>query len=177
MAELPPDAPIPGVSGGIDPVLRHTAADVTRGLARWFHRARQVVLIEVPLPNGRRADVVAIDPKGKISIVEVKVARGDLLGDTKWPDYLEWCDRFYWALAADLDPTPLDDPIRRPDLCGRFIADRYDAVLEREAVETPLPPARRRSETLRLARLAAWRSMVTVDPELLGDLHGYDFAR
>ena len=159
-----------------DPLGRCTAPDVVRGLARWFHRHRQVVLIEFPLPNGRRADMVAIDPKGIISIVEVKVARGDLLNDNKWPEYLEWCDRFYWALGAGMDPAPLDDPIRRPDECGRFFADRYDAVLDRPALDRPMAAARRKSETLRFARLAAWRNMLACDPDLISGPGGYDFA-
>ena len=159
-----------------DALTRCTAPDVVRGVARWFHRQRQVVLVEVPLPNGRRADVMAIDPKGKISIVEVKVARADLLNDAKWPEYFDWCDRFYWALAVGMNPAPLDDAIRLPDQCGRLIADRYDAVLERAPLERPMPAARRKSETLRFARLAAWRSMLAMDPELIVGSGGYDFS-
>ena len=85
-----------------------TAMDVTRGIARMFHRLSLVALIEVPLPNGRRADMVAIDPRGQIIIVEIKVAKSDLLLDKKWPEYLEWCDQFYWALPPSLDPSHID---------------------------------------------------------------------
>lgn len=70
------------------------ATDVARGVARMFHGAGLTVLCEVPLPNGRRADLLAIDGKGEVTIVEIKVAQADLRGDAKWPDYLDYCDRF-----------------------------------------------------------------------------------
>ena len=122
------------------------------------------MLCEVPLPNGRRADMVAIDVKGHISIVEIKVARADLIGDAKWPDYLDWCDRFYWALTPALDPGLLID--RQPERCGLIVADRYDAVVLRDGVDHPLAPARRRSELLRIGRLAMRRLSLAADPEL-----------
>lgn len=156
------------------PDSRHTAIDVARGVTRWWHRQRAVLLTEVPLPNGRRADLVAITPKGQIAIVEVKVARADLLGDQKWPDYLDWCDRFFWALSPDLDAAPLDMPAYQPDRCGLMVADRYDAQLIRDAAEHPMAAARRRSELLRLGRLAALRLMQLGDPELALNANGHD---
>ncbi len=123
-------------------------------------------MCEVPLPNGRRADMLAIDARGHIIIVEIKVARADLVADAKWPDYLDWCDRFYWGLSPGLDPLLLDCTTRRPDRCGIIVADRYDAAIIREGSDHPLAPARRRSETLRLARLAMRRTMFANDPDL-----------
>lgn len=125
------------------------------------------MLCEVPLPNGRRADAVAIDSRGIITIVEIKVARADLLGDAKWPDYLGWCDRFCWALAPALDPMILNRDDRQPDRCGVIIADRYDATEVRAPVDVPLAPARRRTELLRHARLAMRRLMIAADPDLI----------
>ncbi len=150
------------------------AGDVARGLARLFHRQGRTVLCEVPLPNGRRADLLAVDARGHISIVEIKVARGDLLADAKWVDYLDWCDRFYWALSPALDPALVDD--RQPDRCGLIVADRYDAVVMREGVDAPLAPARRRAELLRIARLAMRRTMSALDPELAGHASGGDIG-
>lgn len=153
-----------------DPSVEPTgvcARDVARGLARYFHRQGQTMLCEVPLPNGRRADVVAIDARGIITIVEIKVARADLLGDTKWPDYLDWCDRFTWALAPMVDPIILDREDRHPARCGLIIADRYDAVEVRAPTDVPLATARRRSELLRHARLAMRRLMTAADPDLV----------
>ncbi len=141
------------------------AGDVARGLARLFHRRGSTVLCEVPLPNGRRADLIAVDARGHISIVEIKVARADLIADAKWVDYLDWCDRFYWALSPALDVALLDD--RQPERCGLIVADRYDAVIVRQGVDSPLAPARRRSEMLRIGRLAMRRTMLALDPDLV----------
>lgn len=152
------------------PVPSCTAADVARGLARLFHAQGQVVLCEVPLPNGRRADMLALDARGKISIVEIKVSRADFGSDRKWVDYLPWCDRFYWALGPDVDPALTQQADRSPERCGLIIADRYDACLVRDAADHPLAPARRRVEHLRIGRLAMRRTMFGIDPDLaLGD--------
>ena len=122
-------------------------------------------MCEVPLPNGRRADMMAIDAKGCLTIVEIKVARSDLLGDCKWTDYLDYCDRFYWAV-----PPTLAEILREarflPDDAGLIVADRYDAALIREAAQRPLAPARRKSELLRFARRAARRLSQQIDPTL-----------
>lgn len=148
---------------------RITAADVARGVTRLFAAQGLVAIPEVPLPNGRRADLLAIDGKGQVTIVEIKVARADLLGDGKWPDYCGWCDRFYWALAAGLDGSILDMPAYRPDMAGLIIADRYDAAVVREAAVEAVAPARRKAEALRLARLAMRRLMLAADPDLASD--------
>ncbi len=95
------------------------AADVARGVTRLFCRQDLFAICEVPLPNGRRADMMAIDGKGALTIVEIKVAKADLLGDAKWTDYLEYCDRFFWAvppvLALDLRRRTLPAERSRPD--------------------------------------------------------------
>src|SRR3546814_790761 len=116
--------------------------------------------------NGRRTDLTAIDAKGQITIVEIKVSRADLHGDGKWPDYCDWCDRFYWALAAGLDPAILGTEGYRPETSGLIVADRYGAAVVREAASCHLAPARRKAELLRIGRLAMRRSMLAADPEL-----------
>lgn len=143
-----------------------TAADVARGVGRLLVQQGLVAIPEVPLPNGRRTDLTAIDAKGRITIVEIKVSKADLHGDGKWPDYCDWCDHFYWALAAGLNPAILDTPDYRPETSGLIIADRYGAAVVREAASVPLAAARRKAETLRLARLAMRRIMAMSDPEL-----------
>ena len=142
------------------------AADIARGVCRLFAQQGLVAIAEVPLPNGRRTDLTAIDAKGHITIVEIKVSRADLHGDGKWPDYCDWCDHFYWALAAGLDPAILDTPVYRPKTSGLIVADRYGAAVVREAARCDLAPARRKAELLRIGRLAMRRSMVANDPEL-----------
>src|SRR3546814_5851796 len=79
-------------------------------------------------------------------MVEIKVSRADLHGDGKWPDYCDWCDRIYWALAPGLDPAILENPDYRPESSGLIIAERYGAAVVREAASCNLAPARRRSE-------------------------------
>ena len=143
-----------------------TAADVARGVCRLFAQQGLVAIPEVTLPNGRRTDLTAIDAKGHITIVEIKVNRADLHGDGKWPDYCDWCDRFYWALAAGLDPAILETEGYRPESSGLIVADRYGAAVIREAATQALAPARRKAELLRIGRLAMRRSMIAADPEL-----------
>ena len=144
------------------------ARDVARGVTRLFFRAEAYALCEVPLPNGRRADLMALCPKGQLTIVEIKVSRADLLGDQKWPDYLDYCDLFYWAVPAGFALDPFDGDCHGPDCAGLIVADRYDAEVTREAPVRPLAAARRKAETLRFARRAARRLAGDLDPSLAG---------
>lgn len=142
------------------------ACDVSRGISRLFARNGIWCLPEMPLRNGRRADLMGIDERGRIVIVEIKVARSDLLGDAKWPDYLDFCDRFFWGLATGLDRTPLDSADYRPECCGVIVADGYDAEILRPAPLQPLAAARRKVEIERLARAAMRRHAQVLDPPL-----------
>ncbi len=146
-----------------DPIALRSRA-VCRGIGRLFARNNIWALPEMPLRNGRRADLMGIDAKGKIVIVEVKTARGDLLGDGKWPDYLDFCDRFYWGLPPELDRACLDSPDFKPECCGVIVADEYDAEIVRPAPSHPLAAARRRVEVERLARTSLRRLLVSADP-------------
>lgn len=141
-----------------------TAAQVARGIARLFARNDIWCLREMALPGGRRADMMGIDAKGLIVIVEIKVARGDLLGDSKWPDYLEYCDRFYWGVPPSLDRAPLEGEAFQPEACGVIVGDEYDAQIIRQAPLTPLAPARRKAQVERLARAALRRHTALLDP-------------
>lgn len=140
------------------------AGDVARGIGRLFARNDIWCLPEVPLKNGRRADLMGIDAKGLIVIVEIKVARADLLGDAKWPDYLDYCDRFYWGLPPALDRAPLESEAYRPGTCGVIVADGYDAEILRPAALEPLAAARRKTQVEQLARIAMRRHMALLDP-------------
>ncbi len=141
------------------------AADVARGVTRLFCRQDLFAVCEMPLPNGRRADLMAIDAKGSLTIVEIKVAKADLVGDGKWTDYLEYCDRFFWAVPPHLAPI-LDEERYLPGNAGLIVADRYDAAIVRQAAHRPLAPARRKAEMLRFARRAARRLAAQIDPSL-----------
>ena len=143
------------------------ALDVARGVGRLFARGGLTPLFEVPLGNGRRADVLALDGQGRLTLVEIKVAMSDLRGDRKWPDYLDYCDRFFWAVPEGFPRAPFDEPPFAPDRCGLIVADRFDAAELRPAPWFPLNAARRRAETLRFARRAAARVHGLLDPEAL----------
>ena len=145
------------------PQDRLIAVDVLRGTTRLLARGDCLAMPEVSLGNGRRADLMGLCPKGHVTIVEVKVSRADLLGDTKWTDYLAYCDRFFWALPAGFDTALLDRPELLPERAGLIVADRYDAVIVRDPAHVPLAAARRRAETLRFARRAARRLIGDID--------------
>ncbi|MDF7774191.1 MmcB family DNA repair protein [Sphingomonas sp. AOB5] len=158
MASLSPAAPI---SADL-PLL---AADVARGVCRMLLRHDCVAMAEVPLSDGRRADLMALDSRGNIIIVEIKVSRADLLGDAKWTDYLAHCDRFFWAVPEGFDLRPFDQPGFLPERAGLIVADRYDAAVLREANTVPLAAATRKKCTLAFARRAARRVIGLLDPE------------
>ena len=142
------------------------AAAVARGICRLFARNDIWCLAEMPLRSGRRADLMGIDAKGQVIIVEIKVSRADLLGDAKWPDYLDHCDRFFWGLAAHLDRGCMDSEAFRPDQCGLIVADGYDAEILRPAPLMPLAAARRKVEVEKLARASLRRQAVALDPQI-----------
>lgn len=141
------------------------SGDVRRGMCRWLMRAGVAPLAEAALGCGRRADILGVDAQGRLTIVEIKVAAGDLRGDRKWPDYLARCDRFFWAVPAALGELVMAADFG-PDETGVLVADRFDAALLREAPWRAMAPARRRAETLRFARTAAARLARGDDPEL-----------
>lgn len=141
------------------------AADVARGVTRLLLRHDCVALAEVPLDGGRRADLMAIDSRGNIVIVEIKVSRADLLGDGKWTDYLAHCDRFFWAVPEGFDLRPLEQEGFLPARAGIIVADRYDAAVMREAATVPLPAPTRKKCTLAFARRAARRVIQILDPD------------
>lgn len=126
---------------------------VTRGAARLFVALGYAPLLEVGLPNGRRADIMAIGPRGQIAVAEVKSGIHDFRSDQKWGDYLPFCDAFYFAVAPEF---PRD--ILPPDP-GLIVADAFDGAVLREAPLSPLAGARRKALTVAFARLAAGRAL------------------
>jgi len=133
------------------PSRPETTDAVTRGAARLLVGLGYAPLAEVTLPNGRRADLMALGPKGDILIVEVKSGVEDFRIDRKWPDYAPYCDAFYFAVAPQFPDGVLpEDP-------GLLVADGFGGAVVREAPVTPLAPARRKALTLAFARLAAMR--------------------
>ena len=137
---------------------------VTRGVARLFSNLDWCHVTEMPLRSGRRVDVMAVDASGNIAIVEVKSDQADYHADGKWHEYLDFCDRFYFAVTPGFPRDILPDDPR----CGLILADQYDAVIAREAELAKLNAARRKSLTLKLARTAARRLSALLDTSLEG---------
>lgn len=131
---------------------------LARGVCRALRQFDFVAVEELVPAPGLRVDVMALGPKGEIWVIECKSSRTDYLTDQKWQGYLEWCDRFFWAVDQDF-PTDL-----LPDGTGLIIADAYDAEILRMGPETPLAGARRKVMLQKFARHAASRLHAFRDP-------------
>jgi hypothetical protein len=114
---------------------------------------------EVSLANGRRADIAAVATSGDIWIVEIKSSVEDFRADQKWPEYRDFCDRLFFAVAPAFPSELL------PPDTGLIIADRYGGEIARAAPEHKLAGARRKAMTLRLAQTAALRLQAAIDPD------------
>jgi len=141
-----------------DPVPNGRAAEIVRGAQRMLAELGLASLTEVTLANGRRADVMAVGPKGEVVILEVKSCLQDFATDQKWPEYAPYCDRFYFAVDCDF---PKD---RIPDHAGLIVCDGFGGAVLRECEPAPLNASRRKSVTLSFARLAAARLMRAGEP-------------
>ena len=135
---------------------------LARGVSRHLLGHDFVTLEEVVPTPGLRVDVMALGPKGEIWVIECKSGRADFRTDRKWQGYLDWCDRFFWAVDADF-PTDL-----LPQGTGLILADAYDAEILRMGPQTPLAGARRKMMVQKFARHAALRLQALRDPGLAG---------
>ncbi|MEP2031557.1 MAG: MmcB family DNA repair protein [Paracoccaceae bacterium] len=141
----------------ISPILQPGQL-LARGVARHLS-SHGIVSIEEFVPDrGLRVDVMGLGKKGEIWVVECKSSRADFQTDTKWPGYLEWCDRYFWAVDGEF-PTDL-----LPQDTGLIIADSYDAEIIRMAPEDKLAPARRKKLIQKFATHAARRLQGLRDP-------------
>ena len=128
-----------------------TAADVARGTSRLLMQEGFSPILEFTLANGRRLDVAALGPDGTMLGVEIKVSVADLKGDMKWPEYLEYCDLFYFAIPPDFP----DEFV--PTTPGLIVADRYGGAIVRPSQRSQLHASRRKAVTLNFAKVAAER--------------------
>ena len=135
---------------------------LARGVCRHL-RSHGFVSIEEFVPTrGLRVDVFALGPKGEIWVIECKSSRADFLTDNKWQGYLDWCDRYFWAVDMEF-PTEI-----LPEGAGLVIADAYDAEIIRMSPENRLAPARRKALIQKFATHAARRLQGYRDPGLAG---------
>ncbi|MEC7763862.1 MAG: MmcB family DNA repair protein [Pseudomonadota bacterium] len=142
----------------MDTALLQPGQLLARGVARHLRLLDFACVEEFVPARGLRTDVYAIGPKGEIWVVECKSCRADFMADHKWQGYLEFCDRFFWAVDCDFPQALL------PEGTGLIVADPYDAEIVRMGPETKLAPARRKKLTLKFARDAARRLHGHRDP-------------
>jgi len=158
---VPPNSHLKSPPQDAVPLLdRSNAAGlVARGVMRYFAAHGMVGLAEMTLRSGRRADLLCLDGRSRITIVEIKSSLEDFRVDQKWPEYLEYCDHFYFAVPESFpqDVLPADH--------GLMVADGYGASVLRESDDFALNPARRRALLLQFAQLAAGRLQAVIDPE------------
>jgi len=134
----------------IDPLPRRSA-EICRGTLRLMSQLGYYGLTEMTLANHRRADIAAIGPGGDIWMIEIKSSTQDFKSDTKWREYMDFCDRLTFAVGDDFPQELI------PPEAGLIVADSFYGAIIREAPETRLAPARRKAVTLRFARLGAAR--------------------
>jgi len=137
---------------------------LARGVCRHMLSHDFVTVEELVPTPGLRVDVMALGPKGEVWVVECKSGRADFQSDHKWQGYLDWCDRFFWAVDADF-PTEL-----LPEDTGLIIADAYGAEIIRMGPEDRLAAARRKVMMQKFARHAARRLQTLRDPGLPPEL-------
>jgi hypothetical protein len=133
-------------------------SDVARGVSRLLLERGWSPLYEFTLPTGRRIDVAAISDSGEIAAVEIKVSLSDFRADVKWSEYLDFCDRYYFAVPDGFPHEIL------PNDHGLIVADRFGAAIVREAPHSPIVAARRKALLIRFARVAAERFARSADP-------------
>lgn len=135
---------------------------LARGVARLLGSMNHAVLTEFVPARGLRVDLIGLGPKGEVWIVECKSCRADFMTDRKWQGYLEWCDRYFWAVD---EAFPLD---LLPEETGLIMADAYGAEILRMAPETRLAGARRTRLMRDVARVATQRLQALQDPDFNG---------
>ena len=140
---------------------------LARGVCRALRGMDFVTVEELVPAAGLRVDVMGLGPKGEVWVIECKSGRADFTSDRKWHAYLEWCDRFFWAVDADF---PVD---LLPEGTGLIFADSYDAEIVRMGQDRPLAPARRKVMVQKFARHAALRLQSLRDPSGFGPGSGW----
>jgi hypothetical protein len=135
-----------------------TAALLARGVCRALDQLGYASLLEFPLANGRRADILALGRGGDLVIIEIKSSVADFRADRKWVEYRDFADRFYFAVPSNFPAALI------PEDCGLIVADAFAAALIRDGAPSALAPGRRRALTLRFALAAAVRLRRHLDP-------------
>lgn len=143
----------------IDRRQSERAAEIQRGVGRLFRSLGWACVYELTLAGGRRADVVALGPKGAIWIVEIKSSIEDFRADSKWTEYRAACDSLLFATHSGVPRTIF------PEDAGLIVADAYGAEVLRSAPEHRLAGATRKAMLVRFGQAAASRLHGLMDPD------------
>lgn len=154
--DTPYDAGVVMSASAVEPI---GAALLARGVCRTLEQLGYASLVEFPLANGRRADVLALGKAGDLVIVEIKSSVADFRADRKWTAYRDFSDRLYFAVPNDFPRALI------PEECGLMVADSFGAAFLRDGAMAKLDAGRRRALTMRFARIGATRLRRFLDPE------------
>jgi hypothetical protein len=138
------------------------APRIARGVLRHLARRGIAAVTEFTLPNGRRADLLALSASGELWIIEIKSSVEDFRADHKWPEYRPYCDRFFFATHLEMPMTIF------PDSAGLIVADEFDAEVLRDCAVAALNAATRKSLLVQMAQLAAFRLTIALDSGFAG---------
>lgn len=145
------------------PAPSERAIGLARGVSRTLIDWGYATMTEFTLKNGRRVDVIGLGRDGEFVVVEIKTSLADFRSDGKWGEYLDFCDRFFFAVPEDFPREVL------PESEGLMIADNHAAVVARDAETRPMNSVRRQHQTRRFARTASQRLFVATQPVMPGD--------
>jgi hypothetical protein len=160
------NASLPAAPPMLSPDRRQseTALAIARGTARFLGSLGFSSVSEVTLPSGRRADLVAMNERAEIWIIEIKSSLDDLRADQKWHEYRAHCDRLFFAFTQDLPCEVF------PPETGLIVADAYGAHLHCDAPEHRLPAPTRKVMMARFGLVAARRINRLIDPQGHADI-------
>ncbi|MCK0069335.1 MmcB family DNA repair protein [Kordiimonas laminariae] len=131
--------------------------NITLGAERLLVELGYAPVREVVLKNNRRVDILGLNKPGGLVVVEVKSGLSDFRSDTKWQEYLDYCEEFYFAVDQHFPINVLNESTSLPDITGIIIADAYGGEVIREAASRKVNAARAKKLIQQMARTAAMR--------------------
>ncbi|MBE7211120.1 MAG: MmcB family DNA repair protein [Gluconacetobacter diazotrophicus] len=164
-----PGLALPGLALPENQLAIRRATHRLCGLLGWS------VLHELPLPNGRRADVMALRPDGDLACIEIKSGPRDYLSDLKWPEYRDCSDALFFAVderfPQDLLPPDVGIIVActgglPPSSGVASSAVVAEAEIVRDAPAHRLSAPTRRKLLQRFATVAANRLALLEDPAI-----------
>ncbi len=124
---------------------------ITDAIARSYFGQGDGVLREFKLKNRRRVDLVTINDKGWIIIIEIKSSPMDFLSDKKWGEYIDWADQFYFGVAHNFPISIL------PKEHGIITTDGFDVYQAQPSPIHKLNGSRRNNLICKMAKASMRR--------------------